>query len=216
MGFRSRIARSTLADANETHDWRIFADFAQHLVGVARPLHVEDLMGVDLDHSLYALDSTTIDLCLSLFPWAKFRQHKGAVKMHTLLDLHGNIPTFIRITDGKVHDVNILDEILPEAGAFYVMDRAYIDFERLYVFTLSAAFFVVRTKENVLLERRYSQPVDKSTGVRSDQMVILTAIESAKAYPDVLRRVSFYDVETDKRLKFLTNNFALPALTIAQ
>ncbi len=133
MGFRSRIARSTLADANETHDWRIFADFAQHLIGVARPLHVEDPMGVDLDHSLYALDSTTIDLCLALFPWARFRQRKGAVKMHTLLDLHGNIPTFIRITDGKVHDVNILDEILPEAGAFYVMDRGYIDFERLYI-----------------------------------------------------------------------------------
>jgi IS4 transposase len=151
-----------------------------------------------------------------LFPWAKFRQHKAAVKVHTLLDLRGNIPTFIRITGGKVHDVNILDEILPEAGAFYVMDRGYIDFERLYVFTLCSAFFVVRTKENILLERRYSHPVDKSAGVRSDQTVILTAIESAKVYPDTLRRVSFYDVETDKRLKFLTNNFALPALTIAQ
>ncbi len=216
MGFRSRIARSTLADANETHDWRIFADFAQHLVGVARPLHVEDPMGVDLDHSLYALDSTTIDLCLSLFPWAKFRQHKGAVKMHTLLDLHGNIPTFIRITDGKVHDVNILDEILPEAGAFYVMDRGYIDFERLYVFNLSSAFFVVRTKENVVLQRRYSHPVDKSIGLRSDHTVILTAIASAKAYPDALRRVSYFDAETNQRLGFLTNNFALPALTITQ
>jgi len=216
MGFRSRIARSTLADANETHDWRIFADFAQHLVGVARPLHVEDPMGVDLDHSLYALDSTTIDLCLSLFPWAKFRQHKGAVKMHTLLDLHGNIPTFIRITDGKVHDVNILDEILPEAGAFYVMDRGYIDFERLYVFTLSSAFFVVRTKGNVVLQRRYSHPVDKSVGLRSDHTVILTAIASAKAYPDALRRVSYFDAETNQRLGFLTNNFALPALTITQ
>jgi transposase len=216
MGFRSRIARSTLADANETHDWRIFADFAQHLVGVARPLHVEDCMGVDLDHSLYALDSTTIDLCLSLFPWAKFRQHKGAVKMHTLLDLHGNIPTFIRITDGKVHDVNILDEILPEAGAFYVMDRGYIDFERLYVFNLSSAFFVVRTKENVVLQRRYSHPVDKSIGLRSDHTVILTAIASAKAYPDALRRVSYFDAETNQRLGFLTNNFALPALTITQ
>jgi len=205
-----------LADANETHDWRIFADFAQHLVGVARPLHVEDPMGVDLDHSLYALDSTTIDLCLSLFPWAKFRQHKGAVKMHTLLDLHGNIPTFIRITDGKVHDVNILDEFLPEAGAFYVMDRGYVDFERLYIFTLSAAFFVVRTKENVLLQRRYSRPVDKATGLRSDHTVILTAIDSAKAYPDPLRRVTYFDAEKEKRLKFLTNNFALPALTIAQ
>ena len=216
MGFRSRIARSTLADANETHDWRIFADFAQHLVSVARPLHVEDPMGVDLDHSLYALDSTTIDLCLSLFPWAKFRQHKGAVKMHTLLDLHGNIPTFIRITDGKVHDVNILDEIVPEAGAFYVMDRGYIDFERLYVFTLSSAFFVVRTKQNVVLQRRYSRPVDKSVGLRSDHTVILTAIESVKAYPDALRRVRYFDAETNQRLGFLTNNFSLPAITIAQ
>jgi hypothetical protein len=216
MGFRSRIARSTLADANETHDWRIFADFALHLVGIARPLHVEDPMGVDLDHSLYALDSTTIDLCLSLFPWAKFRQYKGAVKMHTLLDLHGNIPTFIRITDGKVHDVNILDEILPEAGAFYVMDRGYIDFERLYVFTLSSAFFVVRTKENVVLQRRYSHPVDKSVGLRSDHTVILTAIASAMVYPDALRRVTYFDAETNQRLGFLTNNFALPALTITQ
>jgi transposase len=215
MGFRSRIARSTLADANETHDWRIFADFAQHLIGIARPLHAEDAMGVDLDHSLYALDSTTIDLCLSLFPWAKFRQHKGAVKMHTLLDLHGNIPTFIRITHGKVHDVNILDEILPEAGAFYVMDRGYIDFERLYWFTLSSAFFVIRTKQNVVLQRRYSHPVDKTTGVRSDHTVILTAIDSVKAYPDALRRVSYLDRETRKRFKFLTNNFTLPALTIA-
>jgi transposase len=215
MGFRSRIARSTLADANETHDWRIFADFAQHLIGIARPLHAGDAMGVDLEHSLYALDSTTIDLCLSLFPWAKFRQHKGAVKIHTLLDLHGNIPTFIRITHGKVHDVNILDEILPEAGAFYVMDRGYIDFERLYWFTLSSAFFVIRTKQNIILQRRYSHPVDKTTGVRSDHTVILTAIDSVKAYPDALRRVSYLDMETRKRFKFLTNNFTLPALTIA-
>lgn len=216
MGFRSRIVRSTLADANETHDWRIFADFAQHLIGVARPLHAEDPMGVDLDHSLYALDSTTIDLCLALFPWAKFRHHKGAVKMHTLLDLHGNIPTFISITDGKVHDVNILDEILPEAGAFYVMDRAYVDFERLYWFTLSSAFFVVRTKANVVLQRRYSRPVDKAVGLRSDHTVVLTAIESAKVYPDTLRRVSYFDAATNQRLRFLTNNFALPALTITQ
>jgi Domain of unknown function (DUF4372)/Transposase DDE domain len=216
MGFRGKVARSTLADANESHDWRIFADFTQVLIGIARPLYAHDPIGVDLDQSLYALDSTTINLCLSLFPWARFRKHKAAVKMHTLLDLHGNIPTFIRITDGMVHDVNILDEIVPEPGAFYVMDRGYIDFERLYVFTLSAAFFVVRTKENVLLERRYSHPVDKSTGVRSDQTVILTAIESAKAYPETLRRVSFYDTATDQRLKFLTNNFLLPALTIAQ
>jgi len=216
LGFRGRVVRSTLADANEVHDWRIFADFAHYLIGIARPLHSEDPIGFELDHDLYALDSTTVDLCLSLFPWAKFRRHKGAVKLHTLLDLHGNIPTFIGITDGKVHDVNILDEIVPEAGAFYVMDRGYIDFERLSVFTLSAAFFVVRTKENIVLQRRYSHPVDKATGVLSDHTVILTAIESAKAYPDALRRISYRDLETDKRLKFLTNNFALPALTIAR
>src|SRR6266849_4805863 len=190
LGFRGKVARSTLADANEVHDWRIFADFA--------------------------LDSTTIDLCLSLFPWAKFRKTKGAVKMHTLLDLRGNIPTFIGITDGKVHDVNILDQIVPEAGAFYVIDRGYLDFKRLFVFTLCSSFFVTRTKENVLLQRRYSHPVDKTTGVRSDQTVILTAINSAKAYPDELRRITYVDAETDNRLGFLTNNFMLPALTIAR
>src|SRR5436305_8756945 len=214
--FRGQVARSTLADAKETHDWRIYADFAQVLIGIARPLYAQDPIGVELNESLYALDSTTIDLCLALFPWAKFRRHKGAVKMHTLLDLHGNIPTFISITNGKVHDVNILDEIAPEAGAFYVMDRGYVDFERLYVFMLSAAFFVVRTKSNVLIQRRYSHPVDKATGVRSDHTVILTAINSVKAYPDQLRRVSYLDVKTRKRFQFLTNNFILPALTIAQ
>lgn len=216
MGFHGRVARSTLADANDTHDWRIFADFAQVLIRIARPLHASDAIGVELDQSLYALDSTTIDLCLSLFPWAKFRKHKAAVKMHTLLDLHGNIPTFISITNGKVHDVNILDQILAEAGAFYVMDRGYLDFERLYVLTLSAAFFVVRTKSNVVLDRRYSHPVDKTTGVRSDHTVILTAIESVKVYPEPMRRVSYLDVETRKRFKFLTNNFTLPAVTIAR
>ena len=216
MGFRGRVARSTLADANETHDWRIFADFAQILIATARPLCARDPLGVDLNNSLYALDSTTIDLCLSLFPWAKFREHKAAVKMHTMLDLHGNIPTFIRITNGKVHDVNILDEIMPEPGAFYVMDRGYIDFQRLFVFTLTSAFFVVRTKSNVLLQRRYSHAIDKDTGVRSDPTVILASFESASAYPDPLRRVSYFDIETDKRLTFLTNNFALPAVTIAQ
>jgi hypothetical protein len=215
MGLRGKVARSTLADANESHDWRIYADFAQVLIAIARPLCAHDPIGVDLEQSLYALDSTTIDLCLSLFPWAKFRRHKAAVKMHTLLDLRGSIPAFIRITHGKVHDVNILDEIVPEAGAFYVMDRGYIDFERLYVFTLCSAFFVVRTKENILLQRRYSRPVDRSTGILSDHTVILTAIQSAKAYPDPLRRVSYHDPVTDQRLKFLTNNFALPALTIA-
>jgi len=216
LGFRGKVARSTLAEANESHDWRIFADFAQVLIRIARPLYAHDQIGVDLDQSLYALDSTTIDLCLSLFPWAKFRQRKAAVKMHTLLDLHGNIPTFIRVTSGDVHDVNILDEIMPEAGAFYVMDRAYIDFQRLFVFTLSSAFFVVRTKSNVLIQRRYSHPVDKTTGVRSDQTVILTSFESASAYPDALRRVHYLDKDTHKRLKFLTNNFVLPAFTIAQ
>lgn len=216
MGFRNPVARSTLADANERRDWRIYADFAQHLIGVARPLYARDPLGVDLDQSLYALDSTTIDLCLSLFPWADFRRRKAAVKVHTLLDLRGSIPAFIRITNGKTHDVNILDQFLPESGAFYVMDRAYLDFERLFVFTLCSAFFVVRTKKNVVLQRRYSHPVDRSTGVRSDQTVILAALESAKAYPDPLRRVSYFDAKTNKRLRFLTNNFALPALTVAE
>ena len=216
IGFRGQVSRSTLADANENRDWRIFADFAQVLIGMARPLYAHDPIGVDLKQTLYALDSSTIDLCLSLFPWARFRKHKAAVKMHTLLDLHGNIPTFIRITEGKLHDVNILDEFLPEPGAFYVMDRGYIDFERLFLFTLCSAFFVVRTKENVLLERRYSRPVDRTTGLRSDHTVILTAIDSAKAYSDPLRRVTYFDAEKAKRLKFLTNNFVLPALTIAQ
>src|SRR5438309_6850027 len=216
LGFRGKVARSTLADANEVHDWRIFADFAQYLIGVARSLHAEEPIGVELDDALYALDSTTIDLCLSLFPWAKFRKTKGAVKMHTLLDLRGNIPTFIGITDGKVHDVNFLDEIVPEAGAFYVIDRGYLDFKRLFVLTLCSSFFVTRTKENVLLQRRYSHPVDKTTGVQSDQSVTLTAIDSAKAYPDTLRRISYVDAETDNRLGFLTNNFLLPALTIAR
>ena len=215
MGFRTSVARSTLADANESRDWRIYADFAQTLIATARRLYAHDVMGVDLDKSLYALDSTTIDLCVALFPWARFRQRKAAVKMHTLLDLRGNIPAFVHITDGKVHDVNVLDQIVPEAGAFYVMDRGYIDFERLFVLTLSAAFFVVRTKSNILLQRRYSHPVDKSTGVRSDQTVILSSLESASVYPDALRKVSYFDEETNKRLKFLTNNFALPALTIA-
>jgi hypothetical protein len=216
MGFRGKVARSTLADANESRDWRIYADFAQVLIAIARPLYANDPIGIDLDQSLYALDSTTIDLCLSLFPWARFRKYKAAVKMHTLLDLHGNIPTFIRITDGKVHDVKILDEIMPEAGAFYVMDRGYVDFERLFVFTLSSAFFVVRSKSNVLLQRRYSHKVDKSTGVRSDHTVILTSLGSASVYPDALRRISYRDGQTQKRFKFLTNNFMLPAHTITQ
>jgi len=215
MGFRGKVARSTLAEANESRDWRIFADFAQALIAVARPLYADDPIGVDLNAGLYALDSTTIDLCLSLFSWARFRQHKAAIKLHTLLDLHGNIPTFIGISDGKMADVRMLDEIVPEAGAFYVMDRGYIDFERLYAFCLSSAFFVVRTKKNVLLQRRYSHEVDKNTGVRSDHTVILTAINSIKVYPDALRRIGYVDLETNKRFTFLTNNFVLPALTIA-
>lgn len=215
MGFRGKVPKSTLADANESHDWRIFADFAHFLIRVARPLHAHDPIGVDLDHSLYALDSTTIDLCLSLFPWAKFRRAKAAVKMHTLLDLHGSIPTFIRISEGKLHDVNVLDDIDPEAGSFYVMDRGYLDFQRLYRFTLSLAFFVVRTKENLQLQRRYSRPVDRKTGILSDQTVVLVTPQSTKAYPDPLRRVRYYDRVTEKRLGFLTNNFHVPALTIA-
>jgi hypothetical protein len=216
LGFRRGIARSTLADANETHDWHIFADFAQHLIGIARPLYAGDALGVDLDASLYALDSTTIDLCLALFPWAGFRSHKAAVKMHTLLDLHGNIPAFIHVSEGKMHDIHALDRIDIEPGAYYAMDRAYLDFERLYRSTLSSAFFVTRTKKNVLHQRRYSHPVDRSTGVTSDQTVILASFESASSYPDPLRRVSYRDPATGKRLKFLTNNFTLPALTIAQ
>jgi len=216
MGFRGKVSRSTLADANETHNWRIYADFAQALIRIARPLYAHDPIGFDLNQSLYALDSTTIELCLALFPWAKFRRRKAAVKMHTLLDLRGNIPTFIRISDGKTHDVNVLDEIAPEPGAFYVMDRAYVDFKRLFAFTLCSSFFVVRTKKNILLQRRYSHAVDKSTGLRSDQTVILTTAASAKVYPHPLRRVSYFDVATNKRLKFLTNNFSLSALTIAR
>jgi len=215
MGFHGRVSRSTLADANNTRDWRIYADFAQVLIAIARPLHAADPIAIDLDNSIYALDSTTIDLCLTLFPWAKFRKHKAAVKMHTLLDLHGNIPTFISITDGSVHDVNILDEIIPEPGAFYVIDRAYLDFHRLFGLHCSAAFFVVRTKANVKLQRRYSHAVDKTTGVRSDHTVLLTAFGSFKSYPDPLRRVTYVDAKTKKRFQFLTNNFTLPPLTIA-
>jgi hypothetical protein len=214
-GFRGRVARSTLADANDRHDWRIYADFAQVLIRTARTLYATEPMGVELDQTLYALDSTTIDLCLSLFPWARFRRTKAAVKMHTLLDLHGNIPAFIHITDGKVHDVNALDELLIEAAAIYVMDRAYIDFARLYRFTMESAFFVVRMKSNVLVSRRTSREVDAASSVRSDQTVVLSSLSSALAYPDALRKISYVDAETGKRLVFLTNNFALPAATIA-
>ena len=215
LGFRGKVARATLADANESRDCHIFADFAQVLIGIARPLYAGDANGAGLDQSLYALDSTTIDLCLALFPWADFREHKAAVKLHTLLDLHGNIPAFIHISDGKKHDVNVLDMIRFEAGGFYVMDRGYVDFERLYRITLSSAFFVIRAKQNVLLQRRYSHPVDAASGVRSDQTVVLATFASATVYPDALRRISYLDAETDKRLIFWTNNFILPPLTIA-
>jgi transposase len=215
MGIRGRVSRSTLADANERHDWRIFADFAQILIARARVLYAHDPFGAELEGSAYALDSTTIDLCLAMFPWARFRERKGAVKMHTLIDLHGNIPLFICVTDGKVHDVNILDQIVAEAGAFYVMDRGYLDFERLYRLTLAAAFFVTRTKDNVLLQRRYSHPIDAASGVKSDHTVILVTPGSVKKYPAALRRVRYFDVEHQRFLVFLTNNFELPALTIA-
>ncbi len=215
MGIRGRVSRSTLADANERHDWRIFADFAQILIARARLLYAHDPFGAELQMSAYALDSTTIDLCLAMFPWARFRERKGAVKLHTLIDLHGNIPLFVCVTDGKVHDVNILDQIVPEAGAFYVMDRGYLDFERLYRLTLAASFFVTRTKDNVLLQRRYSHPVDRSSGVKSDHTVLLTTPGSAQHYPAALRRVRYFDAEHKRFLVFLTNNFELPALTIA-
>jgi len=214
MGFRGKVSRSTLADANEAHDWRIFADFAQVLIHIARPMYANESLGFDLDNTVYALDSTTIDLCLSVFPWARFRARKAAIKMHTLLDLRGPIPTFIEVSEGKMHDVNILDTIVPEPASFYVMDRAYVDFERLNVFHRSGAFFVTRTKRGVLLRRRYSHPVDTSTGLRSDHTVVLTAPASRKHYPEPLRRIHFHDAEQDRHLRFLTNNFDLPALTV--
>jgi len=216
LGFRGRIARSTLADANETRDWRIYADFAQSLIHIARPMYASDPLGADLDATVYALDSTTIDLCLSVFPWAHFRDQKAAVKMHTLLDLRGSIPTFIEVSDGKRHDVHLLDEIVAEPGAFYVMDRAYLDFKRLHTFHRSGAFFVTRTKTGVVLSRRYSHVVPPDTGVTSDQTVVLGTAGSARNYPDTLRRVRFVDPEQGRRLIFLTNNFELPAPTIAQ
>ena len=216
MGFRCGISRSTLADANEKRDWRIYAEFAQILISTARDLYRHDQFMVDLDETVYALDSSTIDLCLSLFPWASFRKRKGAVKLHTLLDLRGNIPVFIEITDGKVHDVNILDELIIEPGAFYIMDRAYLDFTRLYELNQHGAFFVSRTKSNFKYRRIYSAPVDKAIGLRCDQTIALTTYYPAKAYPEKLRRIKFYDETKDKHLTFLSNNFILPAITITQ
>jgi transposase len=214
MGFRGKVSRSTLADSNEAHDWRIYADFAQVLIHIARPMYAHESLGFDLDSTVYALDSTTIDLCLSVFPWARFRTRKAAIKMHTLLDLRGPIPTFIEVSEGKLHDVNILDTIAPEPGSFYVMDRAYVDFERLHVFHVGGAFFVTRTKQGIQLRRRYSHPIDATTGVRSDHTVVLASAASRKHYPDPLRRIHYHDAEQDRSLRFLTNNFDLPALTV--
>jgi len=216
MGIRSRVSKSTLADANENRDWRIYADFAQVLIHIARGLYAKEEFGIELDQTVYALDSTTIDLCLSLFPWAKFRKHKAGIKLHTLLDLRGNIPTFIRITEALIHDVNILDDIIPEAGAFYIMDRGYVDFARLYIFHQCLAFFVTRAKGNFQFRRLYSHPIDKSTGLRCDQTIVLTGFYSSKDYPERLRRIRYVDKETEQNLVFITNCFTLPAITIAQ
>ncbi len=215
MGFRGRIAKSTLSDANEAHDWRIYADFARVLIAIARPMYADEDLGFDLNATVYALDSTTIDLCLSMFPWARFQSSNGAVNMHTLLDLRGSIPTFIEVSDGKRSDVTMLDEIISEAGSFYVMDRGYLDFERLHRFQTQSTFFVTRTKSNVLLRRRCSRTVDFSAGLISDHTVILKMAESLKHYPDALRRIRYRDPDQARTLGFLTNNFALPALTIA-
>lgn len=215
MGIRSKVSRNTLANANQMRDWRIYADFAQVLIREARKLYANEDFGVQLKQTVYALDSTTIDLCLSLFPWALFRNKKGAVKLHTLIDLRGNIPTVVIITHGKVHDVNTLDNLVMEAGAIYVMDRGYLDFERLYSIHLSSAFFVTRAKNNFNFRRLYSKPVDKSTGILCDQIIVLNGFYTKKAYPDKLRRIKYYDADRNKKLVFLTNNFMLPALTIA-
>jgi hypothetical protein len=216
LGFRSPVARNTLANANAVRDWRIYADFAQVLIAEARRLYAAEDFGLELKQTVYALDSTTIDLCLALFPWAKFRKRKGAVKLHTLLDLRGSIPTVIWITTGKVHDVNVLDELFIEAGAIYVMDRGYVDFARLHRIQRQSAFFVTRAKKNFNFRRLYSAQVDKATGLLFDQTIVLNGFYSARDYPDKLRRVGFLDTERNKRLVFLTNNFILPALTIAQ
>jgi transposase len=215
MGFRGTVARSTLADANEIRDWRIYGDFAQILIHKARTLYADTDFGLDLKETVYALDSSTIDLCLSMFPWARFRKTKSAVKLHTLLDLRGSIPTFIWITDGKVHDVNALDHLVAEPGAIYVMDRAYLDFKRLYHMHQCSAIFVTRSKTNTGLRRLYSSEVDKSQNIRCDQIVVPTGINSKKDYPDKLRRIKFFDAEKGRTFTFLTNQFSLPAITIA-
>ena len=215
IGIRGKVSRSTLADANENRDWRIYCDFAQILIQEARRLYANDDFGLELKETVYALDASTIDLCLSVFPWARFRRSKAAIKLHTLLDLRGNIPSFISITDGKVHDVNILDELIPEPGSIYVVDRGYLDFERLYRLHQNLAFFVTRRKVNTRFRRIYSAEIDKTTGLKCDQVIMLTGFYTQKSYPEKLRRVKYHDVVNEKRLEFLTNNFSLPAITIA-
>jgi transposase len=214
-GFSGPVKRSTLANANESRDWRIYRDFAQSLIRIARPLYAHSELAQALDATAYAFDSTTIDLCLSLFPWAKFRKRKGAIKLHTLLEIHSAIPVFIAITAGNVHDLNLLDALSPEPGSFIVMDRGYLDFERLYRFHLALAFFVIRAKDNLTFRRRYSHARDRQTGVRSDQTIILTGPKTSTLYPNALRRVHYYAAESDQRLVLLTNNFSIPALTVA-
>ena len=216
MGIRGKVSRNTLANANKTRDWRIYADFAQVLIKEARTLYADDGFGVELDNTVYALDASTIDLCMSLFPWAKFRKTKSAVKLHTLLDLRGNIPTLVIITDGKVHDVNILDQLVVQPGAIYIMDRGYLDFARLYAMHQALSFFVIRAKKNFDCRRLYSRPVDKSTGLQCDQEVMLNGYYARKSYPEKLRRIRYFDAENNKRLVFLTNNFDLPALSITE
>jgi hypothetical protein len=216
LGIRSTVARNTLANANAVRNWRIYADFAQSLIGIARPLYADDPFAVDLKNTVYALDTTTIDLCLSVFPWAPYQSTKAAIRLHTLLDLRGNIPTFIHISDGKLNEVNILDQLIPEPGAFYIMDRGFHDFARLYRFHQAGGFFVTRAKSNTQIKRRYSHPIDRSTGLICDQTILLSGVHSPQDYPAPLRRVRFKDPDTAKTLVFLTNNFTLPALTITK
>ena len=216
MGIKSNVSRNNLAYANENRSWRIYADFAQILIHKAKMLYVNEPFGADLDSTVYALDASTIGLCMSLFPWARFRRAKSAIKLHTLINLRGNIPEFIHISDGKMHDVNVLDILTPSPGAFYIMDRAYLDFERLYTLNLAKAFFITRAKKNLNFKRRYSHQVNKPTGVQCDQTIVLANHYPAKKYPEPLRRIRFYDEGREKRLVFLTNNFDLPAETIAE
>lgn len=215
MGIRGGISRNNLSHANKVRDWRIYADFAQALIKIARPLYAQEDLGLDLDNTIYALDASTIDLCLSVFPWALFRSTKSAVKLHTLLDLRGNIPSFIHISDGKLHDVNVLDILIPEPGAFYIMDRGYLDFGRLFTLNQAGTFFVIRAKSNTQYTRRYSHPIDKSNGLLCDQRIMLTGVDSKKAYPQLLRRIKYHDTQIDKTFNFLTNNFLIPAQTVA-